>query len=94
MDGFFGRLIPLVRSLISIPAGMSNMKLWLFVLFSTLGTLLWNTVLVFVGGAVGENRQQVMRQLSLYSNVVYVLIALSVIAFILYYIKKSKSSSN
>lgn len=91
---FFGRLIPLVRSLISIPAGMSNMKLWLFVLFSTLGTLLWNTVLVFVGGAVGENRQQVMRQLSLYSNVVYVLIALSVIAFILYYIKKSKSSSN
>ena len=43
---FFGRLIPLVRSLISIPAGMSNMKFGLFLLFTTLGTLIWNTVLV------------------------------------------------
>ena len=49
---FFGRLIPLVRSLISIPAGMANTKFWLFLTFTTLGTLLWNTVLVFVGEAV------------------------------------------
>ncbi|ANU22308.1 DedA family protein [Planococcus donghaensis] len=85
---FFGRLVPLVRSLISLPAGMSNMKVWLFLVFSTLGTLLWNTILVFVGEAVGENRQQIMRLLSLYSNVVYVLIALGVIAAVWYYIRK------
>ena len=85
---FFGRLIPLMRSLISIPAGMSNMKFWLFVSFTTLGTLLWNTVLVFVGEAVGENREQIMNQLELYSNVVYALIVLGVIAAIWYYIKK------
>ncbi|WP_142827026.1 DedA family protein [Planococcus soli] len=85
---FFGRLIPLVRSLISIPAGMSNMKFWLFISFTTLGTLLWNTILVFVGEAVGENRGQIMHQLELYSNVVYALIVLLAIAAVWYYVKK------
>lgn len=88
---FFGRLIPLVRSLISIPAGMSNMKFWLFLTFTTLGTLIWNTVLVFVGEAVGDNREQIMHQLELYSNVVYVLIALCGIAAIWYYFKKIRA---
>ena len=85
---FFGRLIPLVRSLISIPAGMSNMKFWLFLTFTTLGTLIWNTVLVFVGEAVGENRDEIMHQLDLYSNVVYALIGLGAIAAVWYYVKK------
>lgn len=88
---FFGRLIPLVRSLISIPAGMSNMKFWLFISFTTLGTLLWNTVLVFVGEAVGENREQIMRQLELYSNLVYALIVLGAIAAVWYYAKKIRA---
>ncbi|CEG21821.1 Inner membrane protein YqjA [Planococcus massiliensis] len=88
---FFGRLIPLVRSLISIPAGMSNMKLWLFLTFTTLGTLLWNTVLVYVGEAVGDNREAILKQLDIYSNVVYALIALFVIAVIWYYFKKIRT---
>lgn len=85
---FFGRLIPLVRSLISIPAGMSNMKFWLFVSFTLLGTLLWNTILVFVGEAVGDNSEQIMNQLDLYSNVVYALIGLGAVVAVWYYIKK------
>jgi membrane protein DedA with SNARE-associated domain len=88
---FFGRLIPLVRSLISIPAGMSNMKFWMFLLFTTLGTLLWNTVLVFVGEAVGDNREKILEQLDLYSNVVYALIAIAGIAAIWYYFKKIRT---
>ncbi len=88
---FFGRLVPVVRSLISIPAGMSNMKLWLFVSFTTLGTLLWNTVLVFVGEAVGDNRQQIMRQLSIYSNLVYVLLAVGAIVAVVLYVRKTAS---
>lgn len=88
---FFGRLIPLVRSLISIPAGMSNMRFWLFISFTTLGTLLWNTILVFVGEAVGENREKIMQQLELYSNVVYALIGLAAILAIWYYIKKIRA---
>ncbi|MDE4085630.1 DedA family protein [Planococcus maritimus] len=71
---FIGRLIPLVRSLISIPAGMSNMKFVLFLAFTTAGTLIWNTVLVYIGQAVGENREEILEQLGIYSNVVYVLL--------------------
>lgn len=71
---FIGRLIPLVRSLISIPAGMSNMKFILFLAFTTAGTLIWNTVLVYLGRAVGENRDEILQQLSIYSNIVYALL--------------------
>lgn len=85
---FFARLIPLVRSLISIPAGMANMKLWLFVTFTTLGTLLWNTVLVLIGEAVGDNRDAIMKQFGIYSNVMYVLLGLCAIIAIGYYVKK------
>ena len=88
---FFGRLIPVVRSLISIPAGMSNMRFWLLITFATIGTLLWNTVLVFIGEAVGDNREEIMRQLEMYSNVVYVLIGIGAITAVWYYIKKIRA---
>ncbi|TWT16136.1 DedA family protein [Planomicrobium sp. CPCC 101079] len=91
---FFGRLIPLVRSLISIPAGMSNMKFWQFLLFTTLGTIIWNTVLVFVGEAVGDNREKILEQLDIYSNVVYALIVLATLAAVWYYFKKIRTRTN
>ena len=50
---FFGRLIPGVRSLISLPAGAAGMPLWSFLLFTTAGSLLWNTLLVAFGMIVG-----------------------------------------
>ncbi|MFJ7972785.1 DedA family protein [Psychrobacillus sp. NPDC096389] len=85
---FFGRLVPLVRSLISIPAGMSNMKFSLFLLFTTLGTLIWNTVLVSVGAAVGENWDEIVGYMDIYSNIVYAILAVVGIAFIVWYFKK------
>lgn len=87
---FFGRLIPVVRSLISIPAGMSGMKLKWFLLFTTAGTLIWNSVLVSVGAAVGENRDAIMRQMELYSNVVYLLLVLAVIFGVWYFMRKRR----
>ena len=67
------------------------MKFWLFVSFTTLGTLLWNTVLVFVGEAVGDNSEQIMKQLELYSNMVYALIVLGIIGVGWYYVKKIRA---
>lgn len=52
---FIGRFIPIVRSLISIPAGVDRMKLWLFVLLTGIGSGLWNTLFVVLGFALGEN---------------------------------------
>ena len=51
---FFCRFIPIVRSLISIPAGMSEMSISKFLLYTFLGSLIWNTVLVFLGNLLGE----------------------------------------
>lgn len=50
-----GRFIPIVRSLISIPAGVDRMRLWLFVLLTTIGSGLWNTLFVVLGFVLGEN---------------------------------------
>ena len=50
-----GRFIPIVRSLISIPAGVDRMRLWLFVLLTTIGSGVWNTLFVVLGFVLGEN---------------------------------------
>lgn len=85
---FFCRFVPLIRSLISIPAGMSNMKFWLFILLTTLGTLIWNTVLVHVGAAVGDNWEKIVDFMDVYSNIAYFVIAILVILFVWNFIRK------
>lgn len=50
----FGRLIPTVRTLISIPAGLSAMPIWLFLFYSGIGTALWTSLLALFGYAVGS----------------------------------------
>lgn len=86
----FCRLIPLIRSLISIPAGMSNMKFGLFLLFTTVGTLIWNTILVSVGAAVGDNWESIVGVMDVYSNIVYVLIVIVGFAVIWWYMQFRK----
>ncbi|MFJ7934131.1 DedA family protein [Sporosarcina sp. NPDC096371] len=76
----FCRLVPLIRSLISIPAGMANMNFLLFILLTTVGSLIWNTALVFLGAAVGDNWQLIVHYMDIYSNIVYVLLAIGGIA--------------
>lgn len=80
---FFGRMIPAVRSLISIPAGMSRMPFWKFMLYSGLGTVIWTTFLACVGFYFGEN--QVLMQ-EIFSQVGYAIIGAVVIlvAWLLY----------
>lgn len=86
----FCRVIPLVRSLISIPAGMSNMNFGLFLLFTTIGTLVWNTVLVNVGASVGSNWHEIVEYMDVFSNVVYVILGLLFILAIVWYIRKRR----
>lgn len=80
---FFGRMVPAVRSLISIPAGMSRMPFWKFMFYSSLGTIIWTSFLACVGFYFGEN-QALMHQI--FSQVGYVMIgiALLIIAWVLY----------
>ncbi|AYC28667.1 DedA family protein [Paenisporosarcina cavernae] len=87
----FCRLIPLIRSLISIPAGMSDMRFGLFLLFTTIGTVVWNTILVLVGAAVGDNWESIVGYMDIYSSIVYVILAVIGIAAIVWYMRFRKS---
>jgi membrane protein DedA with SNARE-associated domain len=79
---FFGRMIPIFRSLISIPAGIERMSLPVFLGLTTLGSAIWNTIFVLAGYLLGENWTEVTGYVSAYSKVVLVLAVLAVIAFI------------
>lgn len=66
----FGRLIPGVRSLLSIPAGMANMNLPKFLLYSLIGTGLWTALLAYLGSLLGKNYEVVSRYIGPVSYVV------------------------
>jgi len=53
----FGRCIPVVRSLISVPAGFAEMPRWRFVVLTTIGSGVWNAVFVLAGYALGQNSE-------------------------------------
>jgi len=89
---FFCRFIPLIRSLISVPAGMSGMNQWLFLVLTIIGTLIWNLVLVLVGAKVGDNWHQIVNYMDVYSNFMYAVIAIGIIVFVIWFIRKKKVS--
>lgn len=86
----FCRMIPLIRSLISIPAGMSKMKFGLFLLFTTIGTLIWNIILVSVGAAVGGSWEKIVEFMDVYSNIAYALIAVIGIGGVFWFLRTRK----
>lgn len=86
----FCRMIPFIRSMISIPAGMSNMKFGLFIFFTTVGTLIWNSILVGAGALLGKSWERVLYYMGIYSNVIYVVLGIMIIGVLIYFIKKNK----
>jgi membrane protein DedA with SNARE-associated domain len=85
---FLCRLVPLVRSLISIPAGSVRMNIVTFLLLTTVGSLIWNTALVNIGAAVGASWETIVDYMDIYSNIVYAALFLLAVLFIVLYIRK------
>ncbi|MGW5499537.1 DedA family protein [Streptomyces rochei] len=79
---FFGRMIPIFRSLISVPAGVERMRLPVFLALTTLGSAIWNTVFVLAGYALGDNWSEVSNIASTYSKVILALAALALLVFV------------
>ena len=71
---FFGRMVPVFRSLISIPAGIERMSLTKFTVFTTLGSLIWNALFIYGGYALGENFHLISDYADMFSTLVMVLI--------------------
>jgi membrane protein DedA with SNARE-associated domain len=77
----FGRLIPIIRSLISLPAGMNRMPLPTFLLFTTVGSLVWNLILGYAGYVLGENWATILDITDRYEKVWLILMAVVVLGF-------------
>lgn len=80
---FFGRMIPIFRSLISIPAGIERMKLSVFVVLTVLGSLIWNTAFISAGYALGENWETAQEYASLLQKLVLAGLAIGAVYFII-----------
>ncbi|WP_438856457.1 DedA family protein [Agromyces sp. M3QZ16-3] len=79
---FFGRMIPLFRSLVSIPAGVTRMPIAWFLALTTLGSIIWNTVFVIAGYLLGENWHVVEPWADGFQVVVIAVGVLAVAAFV------------
>lgn len=79
---FFGRLFPLIRSLISIPAGMDRMPMGKFLLFTTIGSAIWNSTLTYGGMLLGDHWERIMEFVGQYEKITLLLVGLGVAAFI------------
>ena len=89
----FCRFVPVVRSLISIPAGMSEMPIIKFLVYTVIGSVIWNTVLVCVGAFAGGYKDQIINIIDKSSNVVLILIIIVfLIGMYIFYRKRIKEN--
>lgn len=79
---FFSRMLPVVRTFISFPAGVARMPLGKFILYSTLGALPWSIALVYAGEQLGANWTNIRHALQPFDMAIAVVVVVGVVAFI------------
>lgn len=87
---FFFRMVPVFRSIISIPAGMFNMNLIEFVILTTLGSTIWNAFIIFAGMKLGENWKDIEVFIKDYTLII---LGIVVIFLIVYFVKKKNKET-
>nr|WP_051065497.1 DedA family protein [Nocardiopsis potens] len=89
---FFGRMIPIFRSFISIPAGIERMSVPVFLGLTTLGSLIWNTIFVMAGYLLGESWHLVEEYMGYVSKAVVVAVLVAVVWFIVARVRDMRRS--
>jgi membrane protein DedA with SNARE-associated domain len=79
---FIGRLLPIVRTFISFPAGVARMKLSTFIIYSTAGAAIWSALLVYAGVLLGENWEAIRRALQPFDLLIAAAVVVAVVVFI------------
>jgi membrane protein DedA with SNARE-associated domain len=82
---FFGRMVPIVRSLISIPAGIASMNLTFFCLYTAIGTGTWSFLLAFAGYLLGKSWSLVSDWVSRYEKAA---IVLGIVAIVIFFVRR------
>src|SRR3990167_8564838 len=85
----FGKYIPVVRHLISIPAGYAKMKIISFLIYTLIGALVWNGFLAYVGWKLGENWEIINNYAHILDIVVISIIVLIVLIWLTLHIKRN-----
>lgn len=83
---FFSRLLPAVRTFISLPAGLAGMNIWKFSFYTFIGSFFWSLLLTYIGFYLGKNWQSIH---GIFNNIHYVIVG-ALILLVLWYINKKK----
>ena len=87
---FFGRMVPIIRTIISVPAGLSKMHWLKFSIFTILGTSIWNIFLGFAGRILGDNYTVIIEWIDRFK---YLVIIVCVAAVVVFYIRRMKNKN-
>jgi len=89
---FIGRILPVIRTFISIPAGVARMNFSKFILYTTLGSLPWNFILALVGFKAGENWDLLLSYFEKFNSVIIIALVLLVVWYVVRHIKRKHFS--
>ena len=82
MTTFVGRLIPGVRSFVSLPAGFARMKFAKFCFYTGLGAGIWSAILIYLGYIFGENTELIKKNLDIITVILMIFVAVIIAAYI------------
>ena len=85
---FFSRVLPIVRTFISLPAGIAEMSFWRFSMLTFLGSLIWSGVLAYIGFVLGENWHSLEVYYRRFEFIIVALLVIGIVAYINKHMKK------
>lgn len=89
-----GRVVPIVRTLISFPAGASKMNFWKFTIYTLIGTAIWSTLLILAGYFLGSQWEDAVEYVNRYENIIIGLMGVSLFGYIIYNILNNRKKKN
>jgi membrane protein DedA with SNARE-associated domain len=89
---FFSRLLPVIRTFISLPAGITRMHFGKFLIYTFAGSLIWSIVLVYVGQALGQNWDQVHKLMQDFDYAIVAIILAAVAVYVWRHVRHLRSA--
>lgn len=87
---FFSRLLPVIRTFISLPAGIAKMNFWRFSMLSLMGSLIWSALLAYIGYALGKNWESIHVYYQKFEILIVGAVLLVLIYYVVHKVKKLK----